>query len=97
MCVTIQDLRNSMRKITNNPQRCNLLENLSDDELINIDVRDLHMISGQVESIIRQLGIDKNLNIPCELHKVLPDTNVKSIINIVNLNIKEEEKMGINV
>ena len=58
--------------------------------------RDLGMLSGQVGGVIAQLSKDKHLHLPHELHKVLPNSKVSSIVEVVNLCIQEEEKMGIS-
>ncbi len=96
--ITIQDVRNAIREVAKNRQTNDLLENLNDDELIESSVdENLCMISGQMEGIIRQLSQDRHLHLPRELHKVLPNNIIKSIVDTVNLYIEEEEKMEIRL
>lgn len=75
-----------------------MLENLNDEELVQSNVeQDLHMLSTQIGGIIDQLCKDKHLHLPHELHKVLSDNIVKSIVDTVNLCIQEATHLGVKV
>jgi len=97
--VTIQDFRIAMRKVANNSEQMSvILRNLSDEELFKSNIeQDLHLYSGRVGHVIKQISIDKQINLPQELHKVLPDCIVGTLLDTVNLCLREEEQMGINV
>lgn len=96
--VTIQDVRDAIREVVKNQQMHDLLENLDDDKLFKSSVeQDLHMISGQIREVIEQLSKNKQIYLPHELYKVLPDNIVQSIVDTVNLCIQEEEELGISV
>lgn len=95
--ITIQDVRTAIQKVAQSRHTDYVLENLNDDELFKRSIgRDLGMLSGQVGGVIEQLSKDKHLHLPHELHKVLPNSKVGSIVEVVNLCIQEEEKMGIS-
>lgn len=96
--ITIQDVREAIRAVSKHHQVDDVLENLSDEKLSDSDVEeDLHMLSVQVGAVLEQLSKDKNLHLPHELHKVLPNNIVKSIVDTVNFCIQEEERLGIDV
>lgn len=94
--ITIQDVRTAIKKVAENQHTHSVLENLNDEELFKRSIgNDLGMFSSQIGGVIAQLCKDKNLRLPHELHKVLPNNRVESIVEIVNQCIQEEEKMGI--
>lgn len=94
--ITIQDVRTAIQKVAKNQHTDYVLENLNDEELFTQSIgRDLGMFSSQIGGVIAQLCKDKNLHLPHELHKVLPNSKVESIVKIVNFCIQEEEKIGI--
>lgn len=96
--ITIQDVRTAIAKVARNEKTSALLESLNDEELFKSSIgQDLNMFSGEVGAVIQQLGKDKNISLPHELHKVLPNHKLKTIVETVNLCIREKEKMGINV
>ena len=96
--ITIQDVRRAIRAVSKHHHTDDVLKSLSDEELGNSDVKeDLHMLSLQVGTVLEQLSKDKNLHLPHELHKVLPNSIVKSIVDTVNFCIQEEERLGIDV
>ena len=91
--ITIQDVRRAIQTVSMHHVPNTVLENLSDEELSNSDIEeDLHMLSLQVSTVLEQLSKDKNLHLPHELHKVLPNNIVTSIVDTVNFCIQENEK-----
>ena len=96
--ITIKDFRIAALKVANNQRTNHLLENLSNDELIRVNMEhDLHVFPGQIENIIEQISKDKRIPLPNELHKVLADSNVNTLVDTINLCICEERILGINV
>lgn len=96
--ITIQDVRTAIKKAAKNQHTHSVLENLNDEELFKSSLgRDFGMFSGEVGGVIEQLSQDKHLRLPHELHKVLPNSDVKCILDTVNLCIQEEEKLGIDI
>lgn len=95
--ITIKDFRSAVLKVAGNQQTNDSLATLSDEELCKVNIeRDLHVYSGQIRSVIQQIGKDNRVALPHELHKVLPDGTVGTLVNTVNLCIQEEEKLGQN-
>lgn len=96
--VTIQDFRIALLKVAKSERMSDTLANLSDDELFKSNIEmDLHVHSGKIKRVIEQLSEDKRVTLPHELHMVLPDCIVSTLLDTVNLCIREEEKLGINV
>ena len=93
--IRVQDVKCAIVKVAQNQQTKDLLENLNDNELFKSSIEDLHMIPGQVRGVIEQLGKDTHICLPHELHKVLPNNTIKSIVETVNFCIREEEQLGI--
>ena len=95
--VTVKDFRIAVLKVTESRRTTDLLKSLSDDELFNVHIeRDLHVFPGKIGDVIQQIGKDKRVALPHELHKVLSDGSVSTLVNTVNLCIQEEEKLGLN-
>ncbi|MBP5353323.1 MAG: hypothetical protein J6Y91_06150 [Alphaproteobacteria bacterium] len=96
--VTVQDVRRAIQKVTKDQQTNYTLTNVNDDELFKSNVEDdLQMISGQMGAVIEQLSKDKHIHLPHELYKVLPNAAVISIVDTVNLCIKEATNLGIKI
>lgn len=96
--VTIKDFRLAVQKVAKNRQTNELLASLSDEELFKVNIeRDLHVFHGQIGSVIRQISEDKQVLLPFELHKVLRDKTVSTLVDTVNFCIQEEVKLGVNI
>lgn len=96
--VTVQDVRNAILKVAKSREAHDLLKDLEDEEFVHTNVeQDLPMLSLQMEKVIQQLSEDKHLHLPHELHKVLPDAVVKTIVDTVNSCIQEAEKLGVDI
>lgn len=95
--ITIQDARTAINKVAKNQQTNSFLDSLTDDELGEKNLeKDFYWILGKAR-VIEQISKDKHVYLPYELYKVLPNGNVKSIIDTINLYIQEEEKLGIDI
>ncbi len=96
--VTIQDFRIALLKVAKSEQINDTLANLNDAELFKSNIeQDLHVYSGKIRHVIEQISKDKRVTLPHELHMVLPDCIVGTILDTVNMCLREEEIMGINV
>lgn len=96
--ITIQDVRVAIQKVARDEKTIDLLKSLNDEDLFKSSIgQDLNMFSGQVGVVIEQLGKDKHIRLPHELHKVLSDNNVGTIVETVNSCLREEEILGIDV
>ena len=94
--IRVHDVKWAIIKVVHNQQTKDLLDNLNDNELFKSSIEDLHMVPGQVSCVIEQLSKDSHICLPRELHKVLPNNTIKSIVETVNFCIKEEEQLGIS-
>lgn len=95
--ITIQDMRQAIMYVNNGhaSQTINL-EDVSDEQLLDYDfTRDLNMGNIKLINVITELQKHHGLHLPQELSKIVPDNRVKSLLDTINLYLKDASALGL--
>lgn len=89
--VTLDDVRRALAELNET-----FLVNLSDERLLRSDfLKDLHIYNGHIR-VMHLLCKNKHMTELQGLHQCLPDRTVQSLINTMNLYIRESKTLGVD-